>query len=104
MNIDENLDKYWQCIPGQDQKRWFTKESHLREQLNIKQLSDDNYKRLQTLKRGRHYICNTINYDILFSPEYADKMFYTNMGRRVENESSDAICQLLYRGEQIANV
>lgn len=31
LNVDEGLDKYWQCLPGQDQKRWFTKESHLRQ-------------------------------------------------------------------------
>ena len=30
MNIDEDLDKYWNCLPGQDQKRWFTKETQLR--------------------------------------------------------------------------
>lgn len=28
-NIDENLGKYWECIPGMKQKRWFTKETHL---------------------------------------------------------------------------
>lgn len=27
--------------------------------------------------------------------------FYTNMGRRVENESSDAVCALLYAGEEV---
>lgn len=30
MHVDENLDKYWECLPGQEQKRWFTKEAHLR--------------------------------------------------------------------------
>lgn len=66
LNVDENLGKYWQCISGQDQKRWFTKESHLRKQLNIRQLDDENYEQLQTQKRGKHFICNTINYDLLF--------------------------------------
>lgn len=32
---------------------------------------------------------------------YADKFFYTNMGRRVENESSDAVASLLYKGEKV---
>jgi len=24
INIDENLGKYWECLPGMQQKRWFT--------------------------------------------------------------------------------
>ena len=103
MNIDENLDSYWQCLPGQDQKRWFTKESHLRKQLNIKQLDDANFEKLRTTKRRKQYISNVVNYDILFCLDYADKLFYTHMGRRVENETSDAICQLLYQGEEVAD-
>jgi len=38
--LNENLGNYWQCIIGQEQKRWFTKETHLRKELNIKQMDD----------------------------------------------------------------
>ena len=42
--FNENLGFYWDCIIGQEQKRWFTKETHMRKELNIAQLDDDNYR------------------------------------------------------------
>lgn len=33
--FDENLGEYWDNLIGQEQKRWFTKDTHNRNQLNI---------------------------------------------------------------------
>jgi len=33
---NEYISSYWECLIGQQQKRWFTKELFLRETLNIK--------------------------------------------------------------------
>jgi hypothetical protein len=38
--VNENLDSYWMCLNGLEQKRWFTKELHLRKELNLKTMSD----------------------------------------------------------------
>ena len=46
LHADEDINDYWQCIPGQDQKRWFTKETHMRKTLNIRHLDDVNYPKL----------------------------------------------------------
>jgi len=34
--FNEKIGEYWECIIGQEQKRWFTKETHMRNKLNIK--------------------------------------------------------------------
>jgi hypothetical protein len=75
-NIDENLGKYWECIPGMKQKRWFTKETHLQEHLKIKTLNDVSLQLLRTSKRGNKFISNIFNYDILQNQVYADLFFY----------------------------
>ena len=32
-NINERLGNYWECLTGQDQMRWYTKEIYQRNQL-----------------------------------------------------------------------
>ena len=98
-DIDENLGSYWNIIPGADQKRWYTKELHCQKNLKIKTLDNENLKRLQTGKRGQKYLMNIPNYDILSNYRYCDLFFYMQMDRRVENESSDFVTQVLYLGE-----
>lgn len=73
----------------------------MRKTLNIRHLDEINFLKVQNAKRSRQYISNVINYDILTNPEYADMFFYSYMGRRVENASSDAICNILYKGDEI---
>lgn len=46
--IDENLDSYFMCLTGIDQKRWYTKELYLRKKLDIKSINDDAFAKLQT--------------------------------------------------------
>ena len=55
-DINEELGCYWECITGLDQKRWFARETHHREALGVKLLSDENYQCLKTSKRGKKYI------------------------------------------------
>ena len=43
---DEKLGVYFKCIKGLDQKRWFARETHLRNVLNIKCLDDESYYKL----------------------------------------------------------
>lgn len=100
MDFDENLGSYFECIIGQEQKRWFTKETHMRNKLNIKQMDDISYEYLQKSQRKKKYILNITNFDILFNPDYAEKLFYSKMGQRDDNVNSDTIIQLLYLGEQ----
>lgn len=56
-------------------------------------------ERLRTGKRGEKYLMNIPNYDILSNYRYCDQFFYMQMDRRVENESSDFVTQVLYLGE-----
>jgi hypothetical protein len=63
--IDENLGRYWECLPGLKQKRWFAKETHLREHVKIKTLNDQSLELLRTSTRGPKVMSNIINYDTL---------------------------------------
>ena len=103
MDFNENLGSYFECIIGQEQKRWFTKETHMRNKLNIKQVDDTCYEFLKKSHRKRKYIMNITNFDILFNPDYAENLFYSKMGQRDDNVNSDTIIQLLYLGEQRYN-
>ena len=102
--VNERLDEYWKCLNGLDQKRWFAKETHLRKALNMKTINDRSYQKLKNSKRGSKYIINLINYDILQNWSYADKFYYTQMDRRVENASSDFVASLIYYGEDRCNI
>lgn len=66
-SINENLGKYWECIPGMKQKRWFTKETHLKEHLKIQTMNDESLQILKSSKRGNKMIGNIFNYDILMN-------------------------------------
>ena len=76
LDIDEGLGTYWECIRGQDQKRWFVKEAHHYTKLKIRTIDTDAYENLRTTKRGKKYISNIYNYDILTNFRYADEFFY----------------------------
>ena len=97
-DINEDLGCYWNCIKGLDQKRWFARETHHRYHLGIKVLTDDNYECLRTAQRGPKYIQNLPNYDILTSIRYIDAFYYTQIGHRHEDESSDMVVRLLSLG------
>ena len=51
-DVDEQLGSYWRCLNGLDQKRWFTRELHQRNNLGFKFLDDGNLESLRTAKRG----------------------------------------------------
>lgn len=102
-DVDENLGNYWKIIPGVDQKRWYTKEMHLQQNLNIKTMDDKNLEMLRTCKRGPKYLMNIYNYDILSNYRYCDEFFYMQMDKRVEHESSDFVAKVLYLGEDRVN-
>ncbi len=103
---DEKLGVYFECLKGLDQKRWFARETHLRNQVNIKTLDDESYKLLSKKRRGEKYISNIACYDILHNPFYADALFYTSMDQRIKYEgkiehySSDLIAQHVFMGEE----
>lgn len=99
LQVNENLGNYWNCIKGQLQLRWFTKELHLNQNLGIKTLDSGGMEKLKTTQRKEKYISNIINYDILANQRYIDKFCYITMDQRVENKSSDFISKILYIGE-----
>lgn len=84
IDVDENLGNYWKCLSGIDQKRWFTKEIHLRKTLKIRTLDDYNLSLLSHSLRGHKTISNLCNYDILSNDRYADAFFYTKMECRAQ--------------------
>ena len=51
-NMDENLGEYWSLISGNDRKRWFAKEVHLRHWFGVKILDDEQLENLRTAKKG----------------------------------------------------
>ena len=65
INLDEDIGKYWECIPGMRQKRWFAQVTHLKEHLQINTITEVAVKNLGMAKRGKKYISNIHNYDIL---------------------------------------
>jgi len=91
VDMDEDLGKYWECIPGMKQKRWFAQVTHLKEHLKINTITDVAIENLRVSKRGPKFISNIHNYDMLQNRAYADKFFYQTMERRSEHESSDMI-------------
>ena len=100
VSVNENLGHYWKCIGGLEQKRWYAKEMHLREHLNIKLMDDDELMYLKRSQRGKNCITNAVNFDILSNMRYADAFFYTPMDVRSENHSSDMVARILYLAEQ----
>lgn len=98
-DVDENLGRYWECLPGNKQKRWFAKETHLKEHLQIQTLNTNSLEMLRVSSRGTKVLSNTVNYDILANQTYSDMFFYQVMERRVENQSSDMVAKMLYMGE-----
>ena len=98
-DVNEQLGCYWECISGLDQKRWFTRETHQRKNLGIKFVTDKNYELLRSAKRGKKCISNICNYDVLTNIRYIDQLYYTQMGQRTENESSDMVVRLFYLGQ-----
>lgn len=97
-DINEELGCYWECITGLDQKRWFARETHHRHNLGVKVLSDESYECLKKSIRGPKFIQNLPNYDILTSIRYIDAFYYTQIGQRQEDESSDMVVRLLSLG------
>jgi len=65
LSIDENLGSYWECLPGMQQKRWFTQEARLKGTLNMGNVSESSLEHLRTCKRGPKILSNVHNYDIL---------------------------------------
>jgi len=49
--VDENLPNYWNSLSGLDQKRWFTREAHLRDFIHVKTMGDDQFEMLRKEKR-----------------------------------------------------
>jgi hypothetical protein len=72
----------------------------LRNNLNIKTISDEDFEHLKTSIRGKDHIINIANYDILSNTRYADKFYYNIMDR--EQGPSYYICRMLYLGEDQA--
>lgn len=97
--VDEKLGTYFNCIDGLQQKRWFAKETYLRNKLNIKTLSDLSYKKLKNNSRGTNFISNTINFDILSNIEYSDKFYYSCITEREGKALSDYVDSIIYLGE-----
>lgn len=56
-------------------------------------MDDKSFKNLKTKFRGRRFISNTINYEMLSNQRYADALFYTPHDKRteLENEFSDYV-------------
>jgi hypothetical protein len=58
--IDEQLGTFWECIPGLEQKRWYTNELYLRNELKIQPIVDlPSFERLRTTQR-KHYCLSSI--------------------------------------------
>lgn len=97
--VDEGLGEYWSLISGNDRKRWFAKEVHLRHWFGVKILDDDQLEKLRTSKKGKKTFASIYNYDPLSDYRFCDSLHYQKMEQRVENKSSDFIAQVLYLGE-----
>ena len=103
VDVNEKLGNYWKCLSGIDQKRWFTKELYLREELKIKTLDDYNMSLISLGQRGEKCISGICNYDILRNERQADVFFYTPMEKRFQQfqfESSDIVAKIIYLGEE----
>lgn len=74
LNVD-----YWSSISGIQQKRWFTKELHFRNELGISLNDDAAFEKLRTTKASRNPITNNYSYDILVEEMYADAFMYTSV-------------------------
>ena len=72
----------------------------MRNKLNIKTLSDKAYEKLRTSKRGKNYIYNILNFDMLSNTDYADKFFYSPISERTESAPSDYVDSIIYLGEE----
>ena len=53
LDVNENLPPYWNCIPGEEQKVWYTKEVYIRELLDLKTVDDKQLEELRTQIRGQ---------------------------------------------------
>ena len=91
---------YWKSILGFDQKRWYSQELYMRDQLGLSIIDDDALEQLRTKKRRGKLISNIPNYDILSNYRYADDFMYTAMERRTENLASDLVSQIVHFNEQ----
>ena len=105
--IDENLGSFWECLPGLEQKRWYTTELYLRNKLQIRPIVDDpSFESLRKSKRKHQIMSSIFNYDILSNFRYTDIFFYHNLDQRLElggkidHASSDIISNLLKMGEK----
>ena len=85
-----------------DQKRWYVKEAHLKKNLKIRTLDDEGYQILKRSQRGKNFISNIYNYDILTNYRYADPFLYTQMAMRekIDHKNSDYISRIIYVGEE----
>ena len=105
-HINENLDPYWSCLTGMEQKKWYANEIYIRKYVGIKTLSDSALEKLRTAKRGEgeKYIFNTTNFDILSNMRYADLFLYEQINKRKRDDhaNSELIASLLYLGEPLA--
>ena len=72
----------------------------MRNKLNIKTLSDKAYEKLRTSKRGKNYIYNILNFDMLSNTDYADKFYYSPISERTEAAPSDYVDSIIYLGEE----
>ena len=79
------------------------KEAHHYSKLRIRTIDADAYENLRTTKRGKKYINNIYNYDILTNYRYADSFFYTQMSMRDPGENgSDYVSKVIYLGAEKA--
>lgn len=82
-----------------DQKRWYLKEAYLQKDLGTRTLDAEGLNQLRTSKRGKKYISNICNYDILFNFRYADALLYSPLAMRRENLTSDYVSKMIYMGD-----
>ena len=107
LDVNENLPAYWSCIPGEEQKVWYTKEVYLREVMDLKTIDEKQLEKLRTFKRGKKKFAGSVNYDILSNRFYADAFQYQSMDARNEPgdfESSDMVLKALYTGQSYQHI
>ena len=72
LEIDEDLDNYFNCIDDVDRNWSIKEEENARSTLNMKILNDETLTKLRSTKMGDGHMKGVHCYDILANPLYLD--------------------------------
>jgi hypothetical protein len=67
------MPSYWNCLSGFEKKFMYAKEIYFRNQLNIKNLTDENLEKLRVAEHEDKIMTGLTTYDILSNTVYTNR-------------------------------